>query len=93
MKKSQVLKALSLLCIVYYVCCIVVLMLIALHVVPFTMMQLEWWQVPLLPVLAPLMFFITSATDFEPVPLIVWGALVLVGLFVLNKAVRYVVRH
>ncbi len=93
MKKSQVLKALSLLCIVCYVCCIVVLMLIALHVVPFTMMQLEWWQVPLLPVLAPLMFFITSAADFEPVPLIVWGALVLVGLFVLNKAVRYVVRH
>lgn len=93
MKKRQVLKALSLLFIVYYVCCIVVLMLIALHVVPFTMMQLEWWQVPLLPVLAPLMFFIASATDFAPVPLIAWGALVLVGLFVLNKAVRYVVRH
>ena len=39
------------------------------------------------------MFFITSAADFEPGPLIAWGALVLVGLFVLNKAVRYVVRH
>ena len=89
MTSSTLWKVLSILYIVYYVCSVVILILIAFHLVPFTMMNLEWWQAPLLPIIAPLMFFIESIVIPAPVPMIIWGALTALGLFVLYKAVRY----
>lgn len=78
--------------IVYFVCSVVVLLLILCHAVPFTMMALECWQMPFLPVVAPLMFFITSVMDLEIIPTLIWGAIAAVELFVLYKAVRYVLK-
>ena len=92
MKATNFWKALSVLYIIYYVCGVVVLLLIAFHGVPFTMMQVEWWQAPLLPIVAPLMFFFVSAAVLEPVPMLIWGILAALGLFVLYKAVKFLLR-
>jgi len=92
MKSTSFWKALSALYIVYYVFSIIILVLIAFHVVPFTMMQLEWWQVSFIPIIAPLMFFIESIVIPAPVPMIIWGSLVALGLFVLYKAVKYLTK-
>ena len=78
--------------IVYFVCSVIVLLLILCHAVPFTMMALECWQMPFLPVVAPLMFFIISVMVPEIVPTLIWGAIAAVELFVLYKAVRYVLK-
>lgn len=78
--------------IVYFVCSVVLLLLILCHAVPFTMMALECWQIPFLPVVAPLMCFITSVMVLEIVPTLFWGAIAAVELFVLYKAVRYVLK-
>lgn len=92
MKSTSFWKALSALYIVYYVCSIVILILIALHMVPFTMMQLKWWQVPFIPILAPLMFFFESIVIPAPVPMIIWGIFAALGVFVLYKAVKCLVK-
>ena len=78
--------------IVYFVCSVVVLLLILCHAVPFTMMALECWQIPFLPVVAPLMFVIMSVMVPEIVPTLIWGAIAAVELFFLYKAVRYVLK-
>ena len=92
MKAAKVWKILSILYIIYYVCSLVLLLLIVFHKVPFTMMEVEWWQALFLPLVAPLMFLIGSITVFEPVPMLFWGVLAAVGLFLLYKAVRYLLR-
>ncbi|MEE1004471.1 MAG: hypothetical protein UH685_03935 [Bacteroidaceae bacterium] len=56
------------------------------------MMALECWQMPFLPVVAPLICFITSVMDLEITPALIWGAIAAVELFVLYKAVRYVLK-
>lgn len=88
MKATNFWKGLSVLYIIYYICGVVLLLLIAFHKVPFTMMELEWWQAPLLPIVAPLMFFAVSAKALEPVPMLIWGVLAALGLFVLYEAAR-----
>lgn len=93
MKSSSFWKAFSALYIIYYICSIVILVLIAYHMVPFTMMQLEWWQVPFIPIIVPLMFFIESIVIPAPIPMIIWGVLVALGLYVLYKAVKYLIRR
>ena len=86
-------KVLSALYIIYYVCGVVLLLLIAFHMVPFTMIALEWWQAPFLPIFAPLMFsFIFTMVTPAPVPMFLWGVLAAIGLFVLYKAVRYLIK-
>ena len=92
MKATNYLKVLSALYIIYYVCGIVLLLQIVFHRVPFTMMALEWWQAPLLPIVAPLMFFFCSAAVLEPIPMLIWGFLATLGLFVLYKVVRCLLR-
>lgn len=92
MKATNLWKVLSVLYIVYFVCSVVVLLLIMCHAVPFTMMALECWQMPFVPVVAPLMFFIISVIDPEIIPTLIWGAIAAVELFVLYKAVRYVLK-
>ena len=92
MKATNLWKVLSVLYIVYFVCSVVVLLLILCHAVPFTMMALECWQIPFLPVVAPLMFIIISVMVPEIVPTLIWGAIAAVELFVLYKAVRYVLK-
>lgn len=92
MKATNLWKVLSVLYIVYFVCSVVVLLLILCHAVPFTMMALECWQIPFLPVVAPLMFVIMSVMVPEIVPTLIWGAIAAVELFVLYKAVRYVLK-
>ena len=92
MKATNLWKVLSVLYIVYFVCSVVVLLLILCHAVPFTMMALECWQIPFLPVVAPLMFSIISVMVPEIVPTLIWGAIAAVELFVLYKAVRYVLK-
>ena len=92
MKATNLWKVLSVLYIVYFVCSVVVLLLILCHAVPFTMMALECWQMPFVPVVAPLMFFITSVMVSEITPALIWGAIAAVELFVLYKAVRYVLK-
>jgi hypothetical protein len=47
---------------------------------------------PFLPVVAPLICFITSVMVPEIVPTLIWGAIAAVELFVLYKAVRYVLK-
>lgn len=89
MKATNLWKVLSVLYIVYFVCSVVLLLLILCHAVPFTMMALECWQIPFLPVVAPLMFLIISVMVPEIVPTLIWGAIAAVELFVLYKAVRY----
>ena len=93
MKATKIWNVLSVLYIIYYVCSVVLLLLIVFHKIPFTMMALDWWQAPLLPIVAPLMFFFSSAAVLEPVPMLCWGVLVAIGLFVLYKAVRYLIPH
>lgn len=92
MKSTSFWKVLGVLYIVYYVCSIVILLLIAFHVVPFTMMQLEWWQGPFLPIVAPLMFFVSSIIILEPIPMVIWGALTALGVFLFYKAIWYLIR-
>lgn len=92
MKATNFWKVLSVLYIVYFVCSVVVLLLILCHAVPFTMMALECWQIPFLPVVAPLMFVIISVMVPEIVPTLIWGAIAAVELFFLYKAVRYVLK-
>ena len=92
MKSPSLWKALSALYIIYYVCGIVILILTACHVVPLTMMQLQWWQVPFVPVIVPLMFCFESIVIPAPVPMIVWGLFAALGLFVLYKAARCLAR-
>jgi len=92
MKSTNLWKVLSILYIVYYVFSVICLILIAFHMVPFTMMQLEWWQVPIIPIVAPLMFFIESIVIPASVPIIIWGTLVALGFFILYKAVKYLAR-
>ncbi len=92
MKATKIWKTLSVAYIIYYICCAVLLLLIATHKAPFTMMALEWWQAPLLPIVAPLMFFFVSAAVLESVPMLIWGVLAAVGLFVLYRAVKYLLR-
>ena len=92
MKAKNFSKVLSVLYIIYYICGIVLLLLIVFHKVPFTMMALEWWQAPFLPIVAPLMFFIGSAAVLEPIPMLIWGVLAALGLFVLYKAVKYLLQ-
>ena len=92
MKATNFWKVLSVLYIVYFVCSVVILLLILCHAVPFTMMALECWQMPFLPVVAPLMFIIISVVVPEIVPTLIWGAIAAVELFVLYKAVRYVLK-
>lgn len=92
MKTSEVWRILSILYIIYYACSLIILVLIAFHVVPFTMMQLEVWQVPFLPIIAPLMFFLSSVVHPEPIPMFTWGIFVAIGLFFLYKAIRYLAR-
>lgn len=92
MKAAKIWKTLSVLYVIYYVCSIVLLLLILFHKVPFTMMELEWWQAPFVPIVAPLMFFFSSAAVLEPVPMLIWGVLAALGLFVLYKAVRFLLR-
>ena len=92
MKAAKFWKTLSVLYVIYYVCSIVLLLLILFNKVPFTMMELEWWQAPFVPIVAPLMFFFSSAAVLEPVPMLIWGVLAALGLFVLYKAVRFLLR-
>ena len=92
MKATSIWKTLCVLYIIYYVCSVVFLLLIVFHKVPFTMMELEWWQAPFLPIVAPLMFFFTSAAVLEPIPMLIWGTLAALALFVLYKAVRYLLQ-
>lgn len=92
MKAAKIWKTLSVLYVIYYVCSIVLLLLILFHKVPFTMMELEWWQAPFVPIVAPLMFFFSSAAVLEPVPMLIWGVLAALGLFILYKAVRFLLR-
>ncbi|MBQ2292250.1 MAG: hypothetical protein II245_01095 [Bacteroidaceae bacterium] len=92
MKATNLWKVLSVLYIVYFVCSIVVLLMILCHAVPFTMMALECWQMPFLPVVAPLICFITSVMVPGIIPALIWGAIAAVELFVLYKAVRYVLK-
>lgn len=92
MKATNLWKVLSVLYIVYFVCSVVLLLLILCHAVPFTMMALECWQMPFLPVVAPLMFCIISVMVPEIVPTLIWGAIAAVELFILYKAVRYVLK-
>lgn len=92
MKATNLWKVLSVLYIVYFVCSVVVLLLILCHAIPFTMMALECWQMPFLPVVAPLMFVIMSVMVPETVPTLIWGAIAAVELFFLYKAVRYVLK-
>ena len=92
MKATNLWKVLSVLYIVYFVWGVVVLLLILCRTVPFTMMALECWQMPFVPVVAPLMFFITSVMVSEIIPALIWGAIAAVELFILYKAVRYVLK-
>jgi hypothetical protein len=89
MKAAKIWKFLSVLYIIYYVCSLVLLLLIVVNKVPFTMMAVEWWQTLFLPIVAPRVFFFTSVEVLEPVPMLIWGVLAALGLFVLYKAVRY----
>ena len=89
MKAAKIWKFLSVLYIIYYVCSLVLLLLIVFNKVPFTMMAVEWWQTLFLPIVAPLIFFFTSVEVLEPVPMLIWGVLAALGLFVLYKAVIY----
>lgn len=88
MEEKKFKKVFSALYIIWYVCGVVLLLLFVTHKVPFTMMSLEWWQVPFLPIWAPLMFCFVAAKAPEPVPVFVWGALVALGLLVLYMAVK-----
>ena len=92
MKATNFWKVLSVLYVIYYVCGVVLLLLIVFHKVPFTMMALEWWQAPLLPIVAPLIFLVSSAAVLEPIPMLIWGILAALGLFVLYKAVKFLLR-
>lgn len=92
MKATNLWKVLSVLYIVYFVCSVVLLLLILCHAVPFTMMALECWQMPFVPGIAPLMFFIISVMIPEPIPILMWGVLVAIELFVLYKAVKYILK-
>jgi hypothetical protein len=38
------------------------------------------------------MFFFSSAAVLEPIPMLIWGVLAALGLFVLYKAMRYLFR-
>lgn len=92
MEAGKFKKVFSAVYIVWYVCGVVLLLLIATHKVPFTMMSVEAWQVPFLPVVAPLMFCFVAAEVPAAVPMLVWGALAALGLFVLYMAVRNLLR-
>lgn len=92
MKAAKIWKFLSVLYIIYYVCSLVLLLLIVFNKVPFTMMSVEWWQTLFLPIVAPLIFFFTSLEVLEPVPMLIWGVLAALGLFVLYKAIKYLLR-
>lgn len=73
MKAEKIWKLLSVLYIIYYVCSLVLLLLIVFNKVPFTMMAVEWWQTLFLPIVAPLIFFFTSVEVLEPVPMLILG--------------------
>ncbi len=45
------------------------------------------------PIVAPLMVFGLAAKALELVPMLIWGVLVAVGLFVLCKAARYLTKQ
>ena len=45
------------------------------------------------PIVAPLMAFGLAAKALELVPMLIWGVLVAVGLFVLCKAARYLTKQ
>ena len=92
MEDKKFKKVFSALYIIWYVCGVVLLLLFVTHKVSFTMMSLEWWQIPFLPIVAPLMFCFVAAEVPEAVPMFVWGALAALGLFVLYLAVRNLLR-
>jgi len=58
----------------------------------FCFVYAEWWQLPFLPIDAPLIFFISSVAVLDPVPMLIWGVLVALGGFVLYKAARFLLR-
>ena len=58
----------------------------------FCLVYAEWCQALFLPVVAPPMFFFSSAAVLEPIPILIWGVLVALEFFVLYKAIKYQLR-